>query len=317
MGDIAVIVNPNSGGGRTGKGWAGTEAAITAKLGPVRVLMTKAQGDATALTAQALREGADHIIAVGGDGTMNEVVNGFFADDQGTPINPDALFSFIMKGTGGDFRKSFGLGLDTDEYLERIATAPVRRLDIGKLSFVGSDGQPATRYFDNIASFGLSGRASHAVNTATWEKWLGGTFAFTWAVYTSFVMWRNKPVAIRVSDGDTVVHEGVHALNTAAVCNGRYFGAGLLPGPDADPFDGLFDITIIHGTNTLDALTSSGALKDGTIKSHKRVLAVRGRKVTAQPQNQGDTIRLDVDGETPGSLPATFEILPGALALKI
>ncbi len=317
MGDIAVIVNPNSSGGRTGKGWAETEAAIRAALGPVQVFTTQAQGDAITLTRQALSEGAGHIIAVGGDGTMNEVVNGFFADDLGTPINPDALFSFIMKGTGGDFRKSFGLGLETAEYLDRIATAPVRRLDIGKLTYTTPEGATAVRYFDNIASFGLSGRASHAVNTATWEKWFGGKFAFTWAVYTSFLMWRNKPVSIRIEDGANLVHEGVHALNTAAVCNGRYFGAGLLPGPQADPFDGLFDVTIIHDTNTLDALTSSGALKDGKILEHKRVLAARGRKVTATPQNPADRIWLDVDGETPGQLPASFEILPGALALKI
>jgi len=317
MGDIAVIVNPNSSGGRTGKGWAEIEAAITAKLGPVRVLTTQGQGDAITLTAQALREGAGHIIGVGGDGTMNEVVNGFFADDRGTPINPDAIFSFIMKGTGGDFRKSFGLGLETSEYLDRIATAEIRRLDIGKLTYTTPAGETAVRYFDNIASFGLSGRASYAVNTASWEKWFGGTFAFTWAVCTSFLMWRNKPVLIRIEDNEKLVHEGTHALNTAAICNGRYFGAGLLPGPKADLFDGLFDVTIIHDTNTLDALTSSGALKDGTILDHKRVLSARGRKVTATPQNTADKIWLDVDGETPGQLPATFEILPGALALKI
>src|SRR5690606_8010225 len=123
---------------------------------------------APALTGEALRSGADLVLAVGGDGTINEVVNGFFENDR--PVNPDARLALFTSGTGGDFRKTFGLPVEVDAQIERIAKLNTRTIDVGKLTYTNDAGGSGVRYFDNIASFGLSGLADRSVNSLTWGK---------------------------------------------------------------------------------------------------------------------------------------------------
>ena len=138
-----VVINPHSGSGTTKGRWPAIEAKLTEAIGPVSVSPTQGVGDGTELTSKALREGYEQIIAVGGDGTINEVVNGFF--ENGKSINPDAVLAFITMGTGGDFRRTFDISLDVDDAISRIAKIESFPLDIGKVTFVGNDGKPATR----------------------------------------------------------------------------------------------------------------------------------------------------------------------------
>ncbi|MGB0920727.1 MAG: diacylglycerol/lipid kinase family protein [Alphaproteobacteria bacterium] len=319
---IVAIVNPASNGGRTGKNWAELHLALDQALnrrtrtpgGPVEARFTADRGQAIDLTREALRNGATQIIAVGGDGTTNEVVNGFFAEDgTDTVINPHACLSLLMAGTGGDFRRTFSLETQQD-FIDGIANGTPRPLDIGRCDFVAHDGIPTHRYFDNILSFGMSGDVCMRVDDATWQKRLGGTFTYNWAIGRAFLAWRNRPVQLVVDGKD----EGIFAINTLAICNGRYFGSGLLPAPHADPFDGLLDITCIADTNLIDVATSAGAMRNGTVLDHKRVTFRRGRNVEIIPQGDSPLpLPFEIDGETPGLAPATVRLLPGAITLKI
>ncbi|MBV9044196.1 MAG: diacylglycerol kinase family lipid kinase, partial [Alphaproteobacteria bacterium] len=171
-----VVVNPRSANGRTGRDWSGIETKLRAIYPHMSVAFTKERGQATALVRAALLEGHSEIVAVGGDGTINEAVNGMF--DAGGAINPDAVFAFVTSGTGGDFRKTFGIEAGVDAALERIKAASVRKCDVGRVSCVSGEGKPVMRYFVNIASFGTSGLIVDSVNKAKIAKWFGGSFAF-------------------------------------------------------------------------------------------------------------------------------------------
>lgn len=314
MPHVAAIVNPRSGGGRTGRAWRVISETIEKELGPVRAHFTGGPATphylpAAELTREALRAGAQLVIAVGGDGTIDEVVNGFF--ENGMAINPEAHLAVLNAGTGGDFRRTFDLPEDAAEGVTRIASGTTRRIDIGKLTFIAEDGQETVRYFNNIASFGLSGETVRAVNDATWQKSLGGNFAFTWA--TLMTAWRHKPRPVRIETDEGF--ETVANIGLTAVANGRYFGSGLKVAPNAEPDDGLFDVVIMRDMKFMDLLTGSGNLREGTHVNGPKVQVVRARTVSATPLGP-EPVLIDVDGEGPGRLPARFEMMPGALTLR-
>ena len=306
-----AIVNPRSAGRRTAARWPRVAERIEAELGPVETVFTDAPDSATRLTREALRDGVEQIVAVGGDGTINEVVNGFFDGDE--PVNPDAVLAIAVLGTGGDFRKTLGIGSDVDDFVRRIAAGRVRSVDVGHLRFVDHEGRPATRYFGNIASFGLSGEVVAAVNRAGFSKKLGGKFAFQWASFTSLLRHHDARVRITVDDDEGRVEE---SLTIAAVCNGQYFGGGMRIAPDASPDDGLFDVVTLRDLGVLDFMRYSGLIYRGEHVHLDRVSITRGRRIIAEPMNEGEHVLLDVDGEQPGRLPATFELRRGALKIR-
>ena len=305
-----AVVNPNSGSGRTGTIWPAIEVKLNRAIGTVEVAFTDGPMAAKHLTARALQNGAEQIIAVGGDGTVNEVVNGFFRDDR--PINDRAVLALLVTGSGGDFRRTFRMPDDVDAQVERIAAGEARLIDLGKLTFIDHDGGESVRYFDNIASFGLSGAADMAFNRLRFAKKFGAKFAFLWATYTTVITYRNEPVRIQVDDRfDKVVN-----VNMAAVCNGQFFGGSMWIAPNAKPDDGLFDVIITHDLSTIDVFRGTKKLYKGKHMDEDNVTTLRGRKIVASPTREAKEVLLDVDGEAPGRLPATFEILPNAIFLR-
>lgn len=306
-----AIVNPHSSHGKTKANWPGIEKKLAGALGGLETIYTGGPMTAPSLTREAIEGGADLVIAVGGDGTINEVVNGFFQNDQA--VNPAARLALFTSGTGGDFRKTFGLPVEVDEQIARIAKMDLRTIDVGKLTYTMDGGGEAVRYFDNIASFGLSGLADRSVNSLTWGKMFGGNFAFQWGTLKALLRYRNQPVTIRVDDGEAKTYN----VNTAAVCNGQFFGSGMKMGPDARPDDGLFDIVIAADTTLGESLKDAKKLYTGEHVNNPKVTVLRGKKVRATPVDEAKSgpVLLDVDGETPGKLPATFEVMPGTLKL--
>jgi diacylglycerol kinase family enzyme len=171
-----VVVNPRSGNGRTARDWSAISRALEASFPSFEFALTRGRGEATRLVRDALCEGHHEIIAVGGDGTINEAVNGFFGPNG--PASSDAVFGFVTSGTGGDFRKTFGIDADIAAGLSRLLSARTRAIDVGRLSCVGPGGTRVVRHFINIGSFGLSGVIVDSVNRARVAKLFGGSFAF-------------------------------------------------------------------------------------------------------------------------------------------
>lgn len=305
-----VVVNPRSAAGRTGREWPFIERELRAAYPHMTLAVTRRPGDATTLVRHALNEGHHEIVVVGGDGTINEAVNGFFDSDG--PVVPDAVFGFIASGAASDFRKTFGLASGYAAAIARLREAPVRPIDIGRVSCLTRDGKPTVRYFANMGSFGLSGAVVNAVNRAHVAKRLGGRFAFDLHSSLAALFHRDRVVRLRV-DGD---YDEIAAISTVAVANGQFFNGGKRVAPDAKPADGMFDVIVVGGRPKVRAFAEWQKLCRGQDKRNTR--ALRGRKVVAVPvaETGGHAVLVELDGECAGRLPATFELLPRALNLR-
>lgn len=303
-----LIVNPQAQGGALGRRWPELSRSIRRQLGSFEELRTEAAGDATRLTRNALRDGVERIVAIGGDGTINEVVNGFFED--GKPINADAAMGILPFGSGGDFRKTIGVPKDLDQAAHRLANGRAKPIDVGRIQFEGNDGEPRDRVFANIASFGISGLVDRYVNESS--KVLGGTVSFLLASAKAGMNFQNQRVRLSFDDEppiDTIIQ-------VCAVANGRYFGGGMYIAPEAHLDDGLFDVVAIGDMSRKEMLLSGYRIYNGTHLTLDKVSHRRAKKVHAEPLSS-EPVLLDVDGETPGRLPATFSVMPRALSVIV
>jgi diacylglycerol kinase (ATP) len=303
-----LIVNPASAGGRTGRHFDAIVRAVREAVGDFDWSFTRRRGDGRVLASEAARTGANLVVAVGGDGTASEVVDGLAADGArpGLPV----AFGFIPRGTGGDFRRSLGWPTDPGEAARVLAAGVERTIDLGRIEFTGLDGRPQARLFANVAGFGISGRVVQEVERA--GKALGGRMAFMLASARVLAGWRDQPVRWR-ADGGPWQESRVTAF---CVCNGRYFGGGMMVAPGARVDDGLLDVTVWTGIGLSDFVLKKGMLYDGSHVRLPNTHTLRVATIEAEPLC-AEPVLLDVDGEQPGMLPARFTVLPGALRARV
>jgi diacylglycerol kinase (ATP) len=299
------VVNPASDGGRTGRKWP--EMAASARRHGLEVVerLTESAGHATELAREAVTAGEELVVAVGGDGTVNEVVNGFF-DETGTSLGGAAALGVIERGTGCDFVRTFGIPKKTDRAVATIAAGRRRRIDIGRATCTGESG-PRVRMFANIASCGMTGAVAERANATS--KRLGGTPAFLWATVATFVGWRNVEFHV-VADGV----ERTLVANNVVCANCRFFGGGMKIAPGAVPDDGLLDVVLIGDISKADFVLNLHRLYRGTLSRHPKVEELRARRVEITPVR---TLPAEIDGEQPGTTPVTFEVVPGVLDLIV
>ncbi len=300
----AFIVNPSSGNGSTGREWHRIEAMARERLGAFETCMTTGPGDATHLTRRKLIEGCNRVVCVGGDGTLNEVVNGFM--DESGPVRPEAVLGFLPNGTGCDFCRTVCKSTGLENSLDMICAGHIRPIDLGRLQYQDHQGRTCIRYFHNITSFGLGGEVVDRVNHTS--KACGPFLSFIWATIVGIFAYGKKHVRFRVDDG---VPQDVTILNIA-VANGQYHGGGMQVAPDARVDDGMFHITVIGNLSLPEIFWHLPKLYNGKIKQIKKVSTLTGRKVVAASEQ---TVLLDVDGEQPGRLPVEIEIVPVAIRM--
>ena len=306
--ECVFVVNPSSAAGATLRRFERMRPALHTALGAFDVRITERPGHATEIVREAIATGARTIVSVGGDGTNNEVVNGFF-DDTGAPLAGQPRLALVPSGTGGDFRRTLGLKEHVRDVLAQLSQPVPRPCDVGRLRFTRPDGETAVRMFLNIASFGLPGQVDAVVNQSS--KALGAKASFISGTLRAFVTYRAPKVEIIVDDGPPVVEQ----IALVAVANGRYFGGGMQIAPDARIDDGVFDIVQVLETSKWFWLKNAARVYAGTHVGLDEVAVRRGKTLSARPVDPADEVLIDVDGEQPGRLPARFEILPGAIAL--
>lgn len=299
---IFFIVNPMSANGATGKRWAQHLAVIARTVKDYEVAFTRAPLEATSLANAAVKSGALRVVAVGGDGTVNEVLNGLF--EGGAPINKEVALGLIPAGTGGDFRRTFGWSTDIDEAIVRLADAKTSPLDVGRIDFIAHDGRQATRYFANVCSFGASGLVDREVNRTS--KVLGGKVSFFVGSLKALTRYRDQPVRVSVDGGPW---EKL-SVTTLAAANGQYFGGGMKVAPDASVRDGLLDITIWSGYGLADFVLKSPGVYSGAHVHWKGTRTLKAKTLVAESDEE---VLIDCDGEQPGRLPCTISVLPGAI----
>lgn len=300
-----VIVNPFAGHGRAGKLWPQVERRLREIYPELQSTITSRSREATDIARRSISNGADLIFAMGGDGTVNEVVNGFF-DDTCRPLSSDATLGIIPIGTGTDFIRSLGLPRNPFHAIQKMSSASPRRADVGRLSCSGVDGQPVVRYFINVADLGIGGAVVDHINGSS--KRLGGFLTHLNSLLVTLVSYDNVRVRVRIDDA----FDKEMVVNSINVANGQFLGGGMWLAPEAKIDDGLFDIVIIGDLNRIEALMNIPRLYRGTLAMHPKVKVVRGRRVEVTSAQE---VLLEADGEAPGKLPAIFEIIPGAIKL--
>lgn len=308
--ETVVIVNPKSQGGAVGRRWPEIAESV-ARVLPFDDVQTKGPGDATLLARQALRGGASRVIALGGDGTINEVVSGFF-DEAGQVLAPEATFGLLPYGTGGDFRRTMGVPRDLTEAAKVILAGHRRKLDVGRLTYRDAEGRERLRMFANIASFGVSGVVDRLVNES--GKKLG---KLSFALATARATWSYKNQRVELVFDEQASSRLEVTINTVAVANGRFFGGGMKVAPEAEVDDGAFDVVAMGDFGFGDLLRSGRRLYQGTHLTMDKVSHRRARVVEASPIDPGAVVELDVDGENLGRLPARFELMPSAVWMAV
>ncbi|MFO7733038.1 MAG: diacylglycerol kinase family lipid kinase [Candidatus Aminicenantes bacterium] len=301
-----VIVNPESNKGRTRKRWAEIREGLKSFVQEFKFEFTENPCHATALTRQAIKDGSDLVIGVGGDGTMNEIANGFFEDRR--IINPEATLGVVPSGTGCDLTRSLGIPAGLRSALKIISEAPSVRMDVGKVRFKDHRGADEERYFLNVADFGLGGEVVRKVNERRLER---KTSSYVRCLVETMIRYRNKRVRIRVDGREVPIGEYL----IGAVANGKIFGKGMKVAPDARLDDGLFDAVLVRGFKFIEFCMHGWKLMNGSHISHPKVSLIRGEKVEAWPEGDEEVL-LELDGEQLGRLPATFEIIPRNLPVK-
>ena len=304
-----VIVEPGVSGGNVRRSWRALEPALAAVYPYMSVAFPRRRDETTALVAAALREGHSEIVAIGGDRTINDAVNGFF--DADGAVSPDAVLA-LVPGPDGDFDKAFGDTPRDEDAAAHLRKAHIRPIDVGRVRYLSRNGTPRMRYFANIASFGLSGQVVDAVGRSNIVRHFGMRFAF--GVHSALSLLRYRGRAVRlIVDGafDDIVN-----ISTVAGANGRVFGAGVPVAPDARPDDGQFDVVILEAGPGM--IRDMQRITTGTHLGNPNVRVVRGRRVVAAPvgDTHGRSGLVETDGQCVGRLPATFEILPRALNVR-
>lgn len=304
MSKIVFIVNPQAGNGSTGLNWPYIESLAKDRLGPFEVNMTKRPGDAAMFAKNAAAEKARLLVCVGGDGTLNEVVNGIMTHDES--IRSDVTLGFIPNGTGCDFVRTVSIPQDIEQAVDLIVSGSVRSIDLGVLVFQDHQGHDRCRFFHNIASFGLGGEVAQRVNRTT--KALGPFVSFMWATLISIFLYGKKRIQISV---DNDYKKEIVIWNVAA-SNGQYHGGGMWVAPDASVCDGLLNVTIIGDLTIPEVFLNLSKLYNGRIYDINKVITLTGKKVAAISE---DRVLLEVDGEQPGMLPIVVKTVPGALKI--
>lgn len=300
---MLFIVNPSSGAGKAAREWAAVEAWLPSAGIPFESALTTRPHEATEMAERAVRQSRPVVVAVGGDGTLNEVVNGFF--HNGAPIPTTSKLAMVPLGTGGDFRRTLRIPLDVRAAVQVLSGGLVRRLDAGCVTFQAEDGTTLVRHFINIADAGYGGEVVHRVNSG--KKRLGSA-TFTLTALMALLAYKNKPMTV-VVDGNT--HELARAQQVV-IANCQYFGGGMKMAPTASPTDGVFDVVLVGDAGKLETIRGMSDIRSGKhLDSHNpKIELLYGKRISV---TSSEKVRIDMDGEQPGFLPALFEIQPGAI----
>ncbi|MEA2505784.1 MAG: diacylglycerol kinase [Actinomycetota bacterium] len=302
FGPMVLICNPRAGGGGAARAMAEVRRHLENRELAYDVVFTQRPGHATELTRQALDRGCKFVVAVGGDGTIHEVVNGLIQDDRA--VDPDAVMGVVAAGTGADFIKTFGIPSMPGHAVAHLDGPQSFPIDVGKITYT-QDEVTAIRYFANIAEVGLG--ASVVDRAARLPRLLGPT---RYVVAYWLTLRGHKPAEVTV---DLVDRSYTGPMNNLVVANGQFFGGGMKIAPRAAPTDGVFDIQIEHASKW-EEIAVMPRVYSGQHVPHPDIF--EAKRVRASIQSV-PALQIEADGELLGRTPASFELLKDVIRLKV
>jgi len=296
-----AVVNPNAGNGKGVKDWKRIAGLLDKNGIKYKMALTEKRGHATIMTRDLIGSGYRKFISVGGDGTLNEIVNGIFSQDHCLPT--DCTISKIPVGTGNDWGRMFGIPLVYEGAVKVIREGLQMRHDVGYINY-REGGKEEKRYFINIAGLGFESIVVKKTNSQK-EKGKSNKAIYFWNLLSSLISYRNIQADITI-DGKQVKAK-IFSIN---VGNGRYCGGGMRQTPEALPDDGLLDVTIIREIGRIEIIRSLKLLYDGTLLSHPRIDGYRCSNIRVESVLP---LYVEADGESLGHTPAEFGIIPSAV----
>ncbi|MEJ2738869.1 MAG: diacylglycerol kinase family lipid kinase [Dehalococcoidia bacterium] len=293
-----LIVNPTAGAGKTAR----YLPHILELMGSISLdfdyQLTESPGHAVEIAQLAVNDGYQVVISVGGDGTINEVVNGLYSSGN---INNISL-GIISTGTGADYIRTLGIPRPYHEAYKRFIDPVIVKADLGLVECV-CNGQSSSRVFVNFAGLGFDAEIVRA--TTQTFKMLGDRPSYLMGLFSTLTLYKNRSVNLEI-DGESADRK----ICTVMMSNGKYGGGGMLTAPNADPYDGLFDVVIIGDLSKPDLLWSLPMIYKGTHLSHPKVSVRRAKDVKINTEKK---MSVQADGDLIGETPAQFKILPGIL----
>ena len=333
--ETAVIVNPKSASGLTGRNWDSLHSMIKRLFGDnIQVAFTEKSGDGTTLTTNFIKKGYKKIVAIGGDGTINEVANGFFEEDIGIhgnennsngnnsflnqavlkPINSDVVMAVFPCGTRNVLVKSLDLPEEFAECCQNFEACKLQKIDVisARATNAGNHSKAASRIFLNAAEIGIGAeiidkakKVRNVVNSRFISTLTG--------LFSTVPAYESSLCEISIDDG----HENILTKMTMVViANGRFLGGGFKAAPEANILDGLLDVVILKESSNLEMIENFLNIKDGDYTNEGDVFYRQAKKISIKSKENRD-IPVTIDGEPIGILPATFEVLHNALTIRM
>jgi len=307
---MLFIINPTAARGTAQRMWGAARQELIHLGLDFTERATSRVGEATEIARTALLDGITRIVAVGGDGTLNEVVNGYL-DHAGRAINSSAALGLLPCGTGSDFRRSLGFKTHTDA-IRALAGSSARTFDAVRVEFKDKNGAAASRFCINVATFGLGGQTAAAVNE--WRdalpKWIGGRVRFIAAAARALEQYRNVSVCVLLDSK----REFQIQSNLLVVANGRFAGSGMMLAPHAELDDGLLDVILTDRATRLDVIKELPRIQRGAYLKNPKVSETRAREVVI---TSDAPLAIEIDGEHAGSTPAQLTVLPASVRFVI
>lgn len=298
-----VVINPNAGKGKGKKDWHKISGLLEKEGIQYEPVFTERRRHAIELTHTFIDKGFRKIIVVGGDGTMNEVVNGVF-NQKNVPVSK-IILGMITVGTGNDWGRMFGIPTDYAKAVSILKKCTTFMQDAGIVKYYHGE-KNESRYFINIAGLGFDARVVEKTNRQK-DKGRKGVFLYFWNILTNLLFYKFTVTEI-IIDGQRITNETF----TISLGIGKYTGGGMMQTPNAIPDDGLFDLTIIKKMRRVEIILSLKRLYNGTILDHPKVESYTGKKITIDSEPK---IHLEVDGESLGHSPIEFDIVPKSVQI--
>ncbi|HUP27903.1 MAG TPA: diacylglycerol kinase family protein [Chloroflexia bacterium] len=269
---------------------------------------TQGPGDAARLARSAIAAGCSAVIAIGGDGTFFEVLNGAMPPELSPEVEAPVPLGLIQAGRGSDFGRSAGVPSDPNSAIQRLLQGRTEQIDIGHVTYLAMNGRLRARYFANAAGLGFDAEVALRANSG--PRVMGGTVTYLSSLLSTLVDYRNKRMVAWIDGGPG--WEG--RANSFVVANGQYFGGGMKIAPEAKLSDNLFSIVVLGDLGKLDLIRNVPTVYDGSHAAHPKVRMLTGSRVEVRSP---DRLLLQADGEVLGMAPALFRVVPRALRLVI
>lgn len=302
FGKAIVIANPFAGKGRLGRGREVLEELLRETGIEFELRPTERRGQAAELAREAIGEGHRFLVAAGGDGTIHEVVNGMMGESG--PLNPEAVLGIISAGSGSDFIRTFGLPSEPADAVRHLPGDNLYRIDVGRVAHTVG-GETRTEYFPNIAEAGLGGEV---VRRAEGLPRSLGRVRYLLSFWIALGLSRSTEGRVLLDDR---VYEG--RITNLVVANAQFFGGGMRIAPKANPADGRFDVLVQSGSKA-DYVAGITKVFKGEHLPSPAIKEYYAKRVEVRSERP---LRVEADGEVLGVTPAVFEIVPGAVNLKI